>query len=424
MRSAEHSARELGSRTARQRLPIQARPYFTHVQDGLSLGYRRGKRGGSWIARAYDIEHGYRFEPLGKSNDLIESVGMSFQEAQDAARNWYADLCLADSTGGSLKPYTVKDAAQDWLDNWKGTERGKLTAQSNVNYHIAPVLGHIEVRKLTFEQVEKWLKELAMKEPIKVQQHREAIVAKKLPPSRRSKRVYNPNDTETARKRRDTANRVFTDLRSILNRAFKRGKLESKAAWERVDRLKDAAQPKREYLSQDEASAFIAACPKDFHNLVYAALATGARYGELCTLPVSAFDPKQKTVTIKQSKTGNLKHVALTDDEAKFFSGLTRGRNTAEFMLLREDGEQWGKSHQQHRMDAVLKAANITRHVRFHDLRHTLASLLIQNGAPIEVIANQLGHSSTAVTNKHYAHLSPEYIGKAVRASKVSFAVA
>jgi integrase len=348
---------------------------------------------------------------------------MSFQQAQDAARHWYADLSLADSTGGSLKPYTVKDAAQDWLDNWKGTERGKLTSEANVNYHIVPELGHIEIRKLTFEQVEKWLKELATKEPIKLQQHREAIIAKNLPLSRQSKRVYDPNDSETLRKRRDTANRVFTDLRSLLNRAYKRGKIESRAAWERVDRLKDAAQPKREYLRQDEAKAFVAACPKDFRNLVYVALATGARYGELCSLPVSAFDLKQKTVTIKQSKTGTLKHVALTDREAKFFSALTHGRRRDEFMLLRDDGEQWGKSHQQHRMEAVLKAAKIKRPVRFHDLRHTLASLLIQNGASIEVIANQLGHSSTAVTVKHYAHLSPDYIGKAVRASKPQFLV-
>lgn len=349
---------------------------------------------------------------------------MSFQGAQDAARRWYADLCVADSTGGSLKPYTVNAAAQDWLDNWKGTERGKLTSKANVDYHIVTELGHIEVRKLTFEHVEKWLKELATKEPIKVQQHRAAIIAKKLPPSRQSKCIYDPNDPETLRKRRDTANRVFTDLRSLLNRAYKRGKIESRAAWERVDRLKDAAQPKREYLRQDEAKAFIAACPKDFRNLVYAALATGARYGELCGLPVSAFDLKQKTVTIKQSKTGTLKYVALTDKEAKFFGALTRGRNREESMLLRDDGEQWAKSHQQHRMEAVLKVAKITRPVRFHDLRHTLASLLIQNGAPIEVIANQLGHSSTAVTIKHYAHLSPDYIGKAVRESKPKFLIA
>ncbi len=72
-------------------------------------------------------------------------------------------------------------------------------------------------------------------------------------------------------------------------------------------------------------------------------------------------------------------------------------------------------------MKYVLREAKIERHIRFHDLRHTFASLLIQNGASIEVIANQLGHSGTAMAIKHYAHLSPEYIGNTVRASKPNF---
>jgi hypothetical protein len=240
MRTAEHSARELGSRAARQRLPIQGRPYFTHVQDSLSLGYRRGKSGGSWIARAYDTEHGYRFGPLGKANDLLEDVGFSFQMAQDASRQWFASVCRADIAGVKLGPYTVKDAAQDWLDNWKGSERGKLTSEANVKYHILPTLGTTELRKLTFELVEKWLADLAKKEPIKVQRRREAT--KKLPPSRQSKILYNPNDPETQRRRKDTANRVFTDLRSLLNRAYKRRKVESNAAWNTVAKLENTSQ--------------------------------------------------------------------------------------------------------------------------------------------------------------------------------------
>jgi integrase len=59
-------------------------------------------------------------------------------------------------------------------------------------------------------------------------------------------------------------------------------------------------------------------------------------------------------------------------------------------------------------MKAVLKADGITRYVRFHDLRHTFAALLVVNGTSIQLIANQLGHSGTRMARKHYAYFSPE----------------
>jgi len=54
--------------------------------------------------------------------------------------------------------------------------------------------------------------------------------------------------------------------------------------------------------------------------------------------------------------------------------------------------------------DPVLEKAKIER-IRFHDLRHTYASLLIEQGENIKYIQNQLGHSSPTVTLNVYAHL-------------------
>jgi integrase len=52
----------------------------------------------------------------------------------------------------------------------------------------------------------------------------------------------------------------------------------------------------------------------------------------------------------------------------------------------------------------ALKAADLPR-IRFHDLRHTYASLLIEQGENIKYIQTQLGHSSPSVTLDVYAHL-------------------
>jgi integrase len=56
--------------------------------------------------------------------------------------------------------------------------------------------------------------------------------------------------------------------------------------------------------------------------------------------------------------------------------------------------------------EKTLQAAGL-RKIRLHDLRHTFASLLIQNGAPLAYVKEQLGHSSIKITVDIYGHLVP-----------------
>jgi integrase len=53
---------------------------------------------------------------------------------------------------------------------------------------------------------------------------------------------------------------------------------------------------------------------------------------------------------------------------------------------------------------AQLKAAGLPD-MRFHDLRHTVATLAINDGMLLKDVSEMLGHSSTAVTERNYAHL-------------------
>jgi integrase len=181
---------------------------------------------------------------------------------------------------------------------------------------------------------------------------------------------------------------------------------------------------KNEYLTLEEAQRFLTHCQVDFRDLVQAALITGCRYGELCKMKVSAYDHQLRAISLVQGKTGKLKHVFLTEDEAAFFESKTDGKHRSESMFLREDAQPWGKSNQQPRMESVLKSAEIDRHVRFHDLRHTFATLLAMNGTSLQLIANQLGHSGTRIAEKHYAHFSPSYVASTIRANKPSIVAA
>ena len=53
------------------------------------------------------------------------------------------------------------------------------------------------------------------------------------------------------------------------------------------------------------------------------------------------------------------------------------------------------------------KHAKIKPAISFHVLRHTHGSTLAMRGVPMGVIAEQLGHADTRMTEKHYAHLAP-----------------
>ena len=53
----------------------------------------------------------------------------------------------------------------------------------------------------------------------------------------------------------------------------------------------------------------------------------------------------------------------------------------------------------------LLLEENGLRHIRFHDLRHTVASLLVNNGVPIKNVSDYLGHKDIQVTANIYGHL-------------------
>jgi site-specific recombinase XerD len=60
--------------------------------------------------------------------------------------------------------------------------------------------------------------------------------------------------------------------------------------------------------------------------------------------------------------------------------------------------------------------AKIKPAISFHVLRHTYGSTLAMKGVPMGVIAEQLGHADTRMTEKHYAHLAPSYVADTIRA--------
>ena len=65
-------------------------------------------------------------------------------------------------------------------------------------------------------------------------------------------------------------------------------------------------------------------------------------------------------------------------------------------------------------MAEVCRAARIMPSAGFHIFRHTAASHLVMSGVPLNVVAHNLGHADTRMTEKHYAHFAPSYIAETI----------
>jgi integrase len=156
-------------------------------------------------------------------------------------------------------------------------------------------------------------------------------------------------------------------------------------------------------------------CPCERAVIVRGALLTGCRYSELTAMRVSDFNADAGVVTVHESKAGKPRHVVLTDEGQRLFAAQTAGKLGNELIFRRRDGAQWGKSHQLRPIVEACRRAKIKPEISFHVLRHTHGSTLAMKGVPMGVIAEQLGHADTRMTEKHYAHLAPSYVAETIR---------
>jgi len=89
----------------------------------------------------------------------------------------------------------------------------------------------------------------------------------------------------------------------------------------------------------------------------------------------------------------------------------------SEYIFVNDMGEPYQPNYVTQHFKLVLRK-NHLRNIRFHDLRHTCASLLLKNGVPMKDIQEWLGHSSYNTTANIYAHLDTS--SKNTSASKMS----
>jgi len=219
---------------------------------------------------------------------------------------------------------------------------------------------------------------------------------------------------------------AFQRLHKALKQAVKWG-LVPRNVCEAVDKPK---APRKEFtvLDREQVKAFLqAAKADDLHALYAVAVTTGLRQGELLGLRWQDVDLKAGTLAVRQilqedNPTGKISFAepksaksrrrvdlpqiaitALTEHRKKQFK---KGRHTG-LVFTDSEGNPIRKSNLTRRsFKPILKAANLPD-IRFHDLRHTAATLLLAAGVHPKVVQERLGHASIVLTLDTYSHVLP-----------------
>jgi integrase len=162
------------------------------------------------------------------------------------------------------------------------------------------------------------------------------------------------------------------------------------------------------FLRPDEATRLLAACRKSRNgtvaDLVEFAMFTGVRCGEALGLTWDRVDRARGVVLLTETKNDQPREVQLS---ANADAALARRWTPGAAGLGSRNWNSFRRA-----WAAAVKAAGITK-FRFHDLRHTTASWLVQQGRSLREVKELLGHSDIQITMR-YAHLAPDHLRAAV----------
>lgn len=190
----------------------------------------------------------------------------------------------------------------------------------------------------------------------------------------------------------------------------------------RIKSLKEERSEEIRSLSTEETKILLSKtkeiCP-DFYPLLFTALFTGMRQGELMGLTWDSINWITRKITVDKNfthgrvgttKTGKVRKIDMSLELVKVLKewrlACPKGENNLVFPNG-DGGYQDANNMIKRRFKPALNRAGIDS-LRFHDLRHTYASLLLANGAPMKYVQHQLGHSSIKMTMDLYTHLLPE----------------
>jgi integrase len=371
--------------------------------EGLrGFGIKLSKAG----AKTYIVQYRTPGGRLGKSRRV--SIGRhgapwTPEQARAEAKRILGEAALGRDPAAAKQTFrqmpTVAELCDKYLAEGTGTKKGSTLAtdRGRIERHIKPLLGNRKVSEVTQADVKRFLKQIA-----------DGATA---------------TDVKTTKLRgrarvtggKGTASRTVGLLGGIFTYAIELG-LTTENPARGVKRFPD--KKNQRFLSADEL-ARLGKALRDAEdqgvnskalNIIKLLAFTGARRGEIERLRWSEVDLPGRRLVLADSKTGQ-KAMPLNSAAVDILSRLSaEGSDRSSYVFKATNGR--GFYGGMPRAWKALKANADLEDVRLHDLRHSFASVGVENGTPLFVVGALLGHGDHATTQR-YAHLSNDPIAAA-----------
>ena len=295
---------------------------------------------------------------------------------------------------------------KDWLVLWQNEylEDVKLSTadryKSCIRIHIVPALGNIRLMDLRPSAIQTFLNQ--------------------------------------CKKKKGLSEKTVKNIRLVLHKALEKAVEDEQIRSNPCDKTKvptyDEPPAEMRPLKDKEVNLFLSAIKDEpFEPLFYVALFTGMRESELIGLTWDCIDFERGTIHLyRQYKKargpgGQYVFTSLKNKQSRTFSPPQNVLNVLKRVKRRQAewhlkaGSRWQNQENLvftdpfgkhvctptlyfHFKDVVAKIG--LPELRFHDLRHSYATLALQNGIDVKTVSNNMGHSTTAFTMDQYAHVT------------------
>ena len=303
---------------------------------------------------------------------------------------------VIDHTGD----YTVAEWCRLWYETYSKPNLRFSTADSYkviLEKHIIPAIGGIKLRQLTALHIQQMYNH-----------------------AKEQGRVRRWEKTTDLSLANSTVRRIHMVLNSCLQQAVK----ERIIPYNPCESCRVPKLEKKEMtiIPPEKVGAYLRAAEEyGVLPIFYLELTSGLRRGELLGLQWSDLDPENQLITVnKQLSKINGELVLTTPKTQNSIRKVAVPKRTVELLIAEHEkhpdsplmfasprtGSYWspdaiGRVHKK-----LLAMAEIDSSVRFHDLRHTFATLAMQSGVDVKTLASMLGHYSAGFTLDTYTHIT------------------
>lgn len=187
-------------------------------------------------------------------------------------------------------------------------------------------------------------------------------------------------------------------------------------------KLPNAQKPEMKTLKKEELSAFLEETKKSAcYEFYYLELTTGLRLGEICALTWDDLDIENKTINVNKSVMRVNNKIIVNTPKTKSSIRKVKLCNECVELLLQLKQKQIVESKYMfpspvtgelrdtaavtRRLHRIQDRAGIPR-IRFHDLRHSFATLSLEQGVDIKTVSHMLGHTDAGFTMNTYMHVT------------------